>query len=162
MSLDEPDAGQARGASLMDGVLGVSSAGLVLNAGTATQDAALIAELHCETEAQCTAVRTLLLKQRLSLSGNFGARLIGFGPLIDAFEASVQGTTLVASTHPPAGDGATSVERMLSRARPKPSPTPPALAPPSPPLAPKITPDESLVAKPDASDAHLALPASKP
>ena len=104
----EADAGAA---GAFAGVLGVEEAGAAVTTSEATT--AFEVDLRCETAAACGDVKELIARARLALSSNFGARLMGFGPLIDGLsvDAAVPGVLTVKS-RAPTGD----VAQALSRA----------------------------------------------
>jgi hypothetical protein len=97
----------------MEGVLGVSAAGIGLHAGRPHEDMRLAAELRCDSESACDAVSTFILHLRLGWSGNLSYRLVGLGPLIDNLEVQRKGTTLWVQTRGPVDDLAKVVERAL-------------------------------------------------
>jgi hypothetical protein len=127
----------------MGGVLAVETAGLAIRAGAAGQESEAAMELHCESAAACDEVKKLILRKRLSLSQDFGARLVGLGPLVDSLVVETAGTTLTASAHAPTEDVVKAIDRVLRyRDRPRP-PAPSTSAPtliPSPSLAPSLAP----------------------
>ncbi len=86
------------------GVLGVGQAGAAITPepaaarpveapGSKTSKTEVDVELRCETARACDEVKTLIERKRLALSGDFGARLIGLGPLIDALTIEVHGAS---------------------------------------------------------------------
>jgi hypothetical protein len=103
----EADAGAA---GAFAGVLGVEEAGAAVTTSEATT--AFEVELRCETAAACGDVKELIGRARLALSSNLGARLMGFGPLIDglSIDAAVPGV-LTVKTRAPTGDLAQALSR---------------------------------------------------
>jgi hypothetical protein len=108
----EADAGAA---GAFAGVLGVEEAAASVTTSDSTT--ALEVELRCETPAACGDVKELIEKARLALSSNFGARLMGLGPLIDglSIDAAVPGA-LTVKTHAPTGVLAQALERAWAGA----------------------------------------------
>jgi hypothetical protein len=97
------------------GVLGVEEAGAAVTVSDAAT--ALEIELRCETAAACDDVKELIEKWRLSLSSHFGARLMGFGPLIDGLSIDASGAgALAVRTHLPTADLAQALARLWDRA----------------------------------------------
>jgi hypothetical protein len=104
----------------MEGVLGVSSAGLAIHAGRGANDEArLVAVFRCDTAAACKQVSDLVGHQRLLASGDLRLRLAGLGPLIDAYESrSLDPGTLLIQTHAPAAELGESLAKLLDRKSP--------------------------------------------
>jgi hypothetical protein len=124
----------------MAGVLAVTTAGLALSTGPAGGDTELAAELRCETTQACDEVKKLVERKRLDLSKDFGARLVGLGPLIDSLTVEAKGTTLIATARAPTTDLARAVSKVLHlRSAPK---RPPASSTPSSVEAAMPAPDE--------------------
>ncbi len=104
----ETDAGAA---GAFAGVLEVEEAGAAVTTSDATT--ALEIELRCETAAACGDVKELIEKGRLSLSSHFGARLLGFGPLIDGLSIDAPGAgALAIRTRSPTADLAQALARL--------------------------------------------------
>ena len=83
----------------------------------------MVAELRCDAQSACDAVRTLVLHLRLGWSGNLAYRFLGLGPLIDGLTvepAPPPAVALVAQTRAPADDLAKLLDRAL---RSGPAPT---------------------------------------
>jgi hypothetical protein len=99
------------------GVLGVEEAGAAVTTSESTT--ALEVELRCETPASCGEVKELVERARLALAGNFSARLMGLGPLIDglSIDAAVPGV-LALRTRAPTGDLAQALVRVSRVAPP--------------------------------------------
>ena len=109
-------------------------------------------ELRCDTPQACDDVKKLIERERLALSGDFRARLLGLGPLIDGLsfggapdehappDAAGQGgapraqggpaASLSVRTRAPTGDLARMLSRLLGRAA-GPAPAPPVEEPPA-------------------------------
>ncbi len=136
----------------MGGVLSVETAGVAITAGAAGQESEAAAELRCESTEACDEVKKLILKKRLGFSQDFGARLIGLGPLIDSLVVETNATALTASAHAPTEDVAKALDRVLKlrNERPRPAPPAPSGAPP-PQLAPSAP-------SPSGSGERIAAP----
>jgi len=96
------------------GVLGVERAGAAVTTSDATT--AVEVDLRCETAAACGDVEELIEKGRRGLSGDFAARLMGLGPLIDGLsvDAATPGSLFV-RTRAPTRDVADVLERLWTR-----------------------------------------------
>lgn len=105
------EASAAGGKDVMAGVLGVSSVGLAVKAGTQSIDAAL--ELFCDTEDACAAVEKLILKKRLDWSKELMLRMVGLGPLLDSTEVKRDGLKIRVTAGAPATALATTLDRVL-------------------------------------------------
>lgn len=107
----ETDAGAA---GAFAGVLGVEEVGAAVATSEATTEAEV--DLRCETPAACGAVKGVIEKARLALSGNLGARMMGFGPLIDglSIDAAAEGA-LAVRTRAPTADLAEALAHALTR-----------------------------------------------
>ena len=131
------DAGGGGGRNVaMAGVLGVKAAAIGVSADDhgATE---LRAELHCETEGDCGAVKRLLEKKRDGWSKDASLRLVGLGAVVDGLTFTLRGDALVATTRIASDDAARLLERLIDLRFPRPEarpPTPraPASAPPQP------------------------------
>ncbi len=123
--------------SAMAGVLGVSSLGLALRAGTPGSSANVLAELVCDGEEECVAVEKLIARKRLDWSKDLSLRLVGFGPLLDAVEIQREGPRVRVTTGGNAAAVAATIDRVLrfSAHRESAAPAIPA-APSSPPASP--------------------------
>jgi hypothetical protein len=99
------------------GVLGVEEAGAAITASESTT--ALEVELRCETPGSCMEVKELIARARLALAGNFSARLMGLGPLIDglSIDSTVPGV-LALRTRAPTSDLAQALDRVSRVAPP--------------------------------------------
>jgi hypothetical protein len=127
----------------MAGVLGVSGVGIALNAGGPGKNVDAAVELVCDAPEACEAVDKLLKKKRAEWSGDLALRMIGFGPLLDAFEVKLEGTRLRATTSVQADALAATVDRVLKlRARRGAADSPPPRRPDPKP------PDETIPARP--------------
>lgn len=134
--------GAAKAASLLQ----IDAIGVAMTPGEKGKDAELAFEAHCETEAACLDAREFLMARRFDLSQKLGARLAGFGRLLDAFTAEAKGTRVIASTHDSADAVARSLEGTVTRyLRPEEPPPSPSARPSAPPRAP----DEILTPRPD-------------
>jgi hypothetical protein len=140
MMLESPDGGAMD--PKMEGVLGVSTAGLAVHAGRGPNDELrLVAELRCGSDDGCAKVETLILHQRLKWSGELALRLGGLGPLIDNVETlRPEPGVLVVRTHAPGADLAGLVDRFTKPAAPR---GPGSSAPP-------LQPDAVIGAVPDS------------
>ncbi len=96
------------------GVLGVEQAGAALT--TTAEITVVEAELRCETPDACRDVKELIEKGRRALAGDFAARLMGLGPLIDglSMDAASPGSLWV-RTRAPTRDVAEALERFWTR-----------------------------------------------
>jgi len=134
------DAGDAAGArnAAMAGVLGVKAAAIGVS-GDDHGATELRAELRCETERDCDAVKRLLEKKKDGWSKDATLRLVGLGALVDGLAFAPRGDVLVLTTRAPSDDAARLVERLLDLRFPKVDAHPPpprATAPLPPPPAP--------------------------
>jgi hypothetical protein len=126
----EVSAGDAGDNPTMRGVLDVSAAGIALHAGTNREDTRIVAELRCDGDAQtadlaCKKVETLVLHERLKLSGDLRMRFLGLGPLIDGLKTQVNGGSLTLHTSIPSEALARMISRVFdSPARPTSPPGP--------------------------------------
>ncbi len=133
--------GVAGSNATMGGVLGVRAAGVALR----ETDSGMLeakAELRCDSASACDEVRKLALAKRLGFSQDLALRLVGLGPVIDAFDAKVDGPTLTATTHARSADLGASLDR-IQKLRGRPAPPQKASTPPRPPPPP----DEVLPAR---------------
>jgi hypothetical protein len=114
------------------GVLAVEEAGLSMGTGGPASSTDIAAELRCESQSDCEALRDFLQEKRSALSRDLGVRLIGLGPLIDSFTVDVRGPSLSAAAHASTGDLAHAVERAMGllSARHAPPAKGPSSAPP--------------------------------
>ncbi len=96
------------------GVLGVERAGAAVTTSEALT--AVEVDLRCETAAACSDVKELIERGRRGLSGDFAARLMGLGPLIDGLsvDAATPGSLFV-RTRAPTRDVAEILERLWTR-----------------------------------------------
>jgi hypothetical protein len=95
------------------GVLGVAEAGAAVTASPSST--AVDVELRCDAANACDEVKVLIETGRRDLSGNFAARLMGFGPLIDSLAVEVRSpTTLALTARAPTADLAQALERIIS------------------------------------------------
>ena len=124
-SLDQADPRQAR---IMDGVLGVATAGVAVRAGAAGGAAEVAAVAHCEKTPDCAEVETLLGKKRLDWSKQFSVRLLGLGALLDSMTIDRHDAMLKVSARAASNEVAGAVERLLRGVG---SPTPPQRTPPA-------------------------------
>jgi len=137
-------------AAAMAGVLGVSSLGIALRAGSASQSTDAAVELVCDTPDGCEAVEKLVRRKRLEWSKDLTLRMIGLGPLVDSLDVSRDGTRLRASASAGSAALASTIDRIL-RLRGGSGGAAPNGAPrdPSPPGAPHPRgADETVPAKP--------------
>jgi hypothetical protein len=96
----ETDAGPGRAFA---GVLGVEEAGAAVIASESST--AVDVEIHCEAPEACREVKELIETGRRDLSGNFSARLMGFGPMVDGLSVEVRTPdSLAIKTRAPTGD----------------------------------------------------------
>jgi hypothetical protein len=140
--------GDAGANAAMGGVLGVDAVGIAVDVGAAGRDAAIVVEMRCESASACGEVKKLIEQKRLAFSKNFGARLLGLGPLVDSLSVDVAGTSLSARAHAPTDEMAKAIERLLemrSKTRPTASPLD---AGASPPLAPSLAPSTEILQPP--------------
>lgn len=124
--------GAAKAASLLQ----IDAIGVAMSPGEKGKDAELVFEAHCETEAACLDAREFLMARRFDLSQKLGARLAGFGRLLDAFAAEAKGSRVFASTHDSADAVARSLEGVVTRYLRPDEPPSPSARPPVPPRAP--------------------------
>lgn len=96
----------------MDGVLGVSAAGVSLAFDGATTD--LRAELRCDTETACREVEELVETKRAAAQKDLGLRLVGIGAVLDALVVERHGAALSARARVPTDDARRVVEALLS------------------------------------------------
>lgn len=115
-------------------VLAVGSAGLAVFTGPAGSSTDVAAELRCESADACAEVKTLVERQRLGLSKDFGVRLVGLGPLVDALTVTQDGTKLGITTRAATDDLGRALDRVVaSRSRHRPTPPSPSASAPLPP-----------------------------
>lgn len=135
----------AKPADVMAGVLGVSSVGLALRAGTSGQSIDLAVELVCDAENACAAVEKLILKKRLDWSKELMLRMVGLGPLLDSIDVKRQGARIRVTAGAPANALASTLDRVLRfSARGREPQGAPAAPPPLP--APIPLPKETIPA----------------
>lgn len=116
--VEAPDGGEAPGNAAMQGVLGVSGVSLAVRAGKAHEETRVVGELRCDgdptaADIACKKVETLILHERLKLSGDVRVRLSGLGPLVDGLQTQVAGGALTLKTSAPSDTLARVLTRML-------------------------------------------------
>ena len=99
------------------GVLGVDRAGLGLCTGAAGSTTYLSAELHCETAADCQAVKTLLEQKRSAASDRPEVRLLGLEKAVASVVIEASGTSLAARAELPTDVFVRLVDRAGALAR---------------------------------------------
>jgi hypothetical protein len=111
------------------GVLGVAEAGAAVT--TSPSSTAVDVELRCDAANACEEVKELIETGRRNLSGNFAARLMGFGPLIDSLAVEVHTpVTLALSARAPTADLAQAIGRIIGAFSPRAPAGSPTGAPP--------------------------------
>ncbi len=111
----------AGGSDAFAGVLAVEQAGLAVATGAAGSTTEVAVELRCEAPAACGEVEKLIMRKRAALSRDFGARLVGLGPLLDTLTSEVHGSALSARATVPTDDLARALERFAAQPRPRPA-----------------------------------------
>lgn len=115
---EAPDGGGRDGNAAMQSVLAVSGVALAVRAGAAHEDTRIVGELRCDGDAAtadtaCKKVETLLLHERLKLSGDMRVRISGLGPIVDGLQTQVEGGSLAFHTGIPSDALARLVSRIL-------------------------------------------------
>jgi hypothetical protein len=145
LASEAADAGEAPAPNgAFAGILGVREAGLSIVAhgpwAAPSASTGFDLELRCDTPQACADVKKLIERERFALSGDFRARLLGLGPLIDGLSfgeapgaeapPDTQGgarsglaASLSVRTRAPTGDLARMLSRLLGRAA-APAPAP--------------------------------------
>lgn len=135
--------------AIMNGVLGVSGAGLAVRAGAAEKDVSVRLELVCDTADACGAVEKLIQKKRLDWSKDLAMRMLGLGPLFDSLTTRQDGPRLRAEVSMGSVALAMAIDRVVKLR----SPRNPLRIEPTPSTAPRPTADENVPAR-DASALH--------
>ena len=147
--------------AVMAGVLGVSSIGAAIRAGTKGGRVDIAIELVCDSADACSSVEKLIQKKRLDWSKDIALRMVGFGPLIDTLETSLENgpsPRLRVTANANADALAATIERVIrlrgaGRAAPEPDDEPMP--------KPTLRPDETLRA-PGSADAGVYPPRTPP
>jgi hypothetical protein len=114
----EADPSNAASNAAMLGVLGVSAAGVAVNAGAPGKLTEATVELACDSPEQCEAVSKLILKKRLDWSKDLSLRLVGLGAVVDSLDVKHEGKRVRVAASASADGLAASVKRVLEmRAR---------------------------------------------
>lgn len=146
------EADTERGAQTMDAVLAVSEVAVAVTTGGEHDPVKLFVELRCERAGACETVRVFVDRKRAGFAAQPVVKVLGFAPLLDAVQLTVQGEVLDARVEL----AATDVSRVLSAVKQAWSPSPAPRAPPFPvPSGTSAAPhaDEVLGAR-DAGDAR--------
>lgn len=139
----EMDGESAESSAVMAGVLGVTTAGLAVRAGGASDVVDVRGELTCESTEAAATVTKLLQKLKFDWSKDLPFRMIGLGPLFDSISIEQEGTRIHASASMNGEALSASLSRALRfRSRPvglagvlgDEPPRPSAGAPPGPAL----------------------------
>ncbi len=100
--------------AIVNGVLGVGSAGIGVVAGASGSDAQVDAVFRCEGPEPCAEVKRLVLARRLDWSQQISLRLLGLGPLLDSMKVEDDGTLVRVTARAPAEDAAAWLDRVLT------------------------------------------------
>lgn len=115
----EMDGESGDASSVMAGVLGVTTAGLAVRAGGASDLVEVRGELTCESTEAAATVTKLLQKLKFDWSKDLPFRMIGLGPLFDSISIEQEGVRVHASASMNGEALSTSLSRALRfRSRP--------------------------------------------
>jgi len=114
------EADTERGAQTMDAVLAVSEVAVAVTTGGEHDPVKLFAELRCERAGACDTVRAFVDRKRAGFASLPIVKVLGFAPLLDAVQLTVQGEVLDARVEL----SATDVSRVLSAVKQAWSPAP--------------------------------------
>jgi hypothetical protein len=111
--------------AILQGILGVTSAGVALQAGPAGGESTALALFRCEDQGSCAELEKLIGRRRFGWSQDIALRLMGVGPLLDSMKITNDGLLLRVTTHAPSDDASRWLDRVLALGGPRhPNPGP--------------------------------------
>jgi hypothetical protein len=128
-------------AAILQGILGVTSAGAAIQAGPSGSDSqvTMTALFRCEDKGACAELEKLIGRRRFGWSQDIALRLTGVGPLLDAMKIGNEGLVLRVTTHAPSDDASHWLDRVLTLRGPR-HPKAGPLVPVTPSVTSSVTP----------------------